>query len=170
MRSRLRGSFRSLRTKLVLAFLGVALVAVGVLALLVGRATSGAFREYLAGRQSDGAAGMRGMMDEMMGPAASQQMMERMVGPAEEAYLAAINNALWIAGLIAALVAVTLGLLLARRITRPLGDLNRAARQVADLLSRACLYCFGNAGRTGIVEAVHACSPITSSTASMMFV
>lgn len=131
MRSRLRSSFRSLRTKLILAFFGVALVAVGVLALLVGRAASGAFRDYLSGRQSGDAANMRGMMDEMMGPAASRRMMERMMGPAEEAYLASINSALWIAGLIAALTAVALGLLLARRITRPLGDLNRAARQVA---------------------------------------
>ena len=131
MRSSFRSRLRSLRTKLVLAFLGVALVAVGVLALLVGRAASGAFRDYLAGRESGDAASMRGMMDEMMGPAASQRMMERMVGPAEEAYLAAVQNALWIAGLIAALVAVALGLLLAYRITRPLGDLNAAARRMA---------------------------------------
>ena len=127
----MRSGLRSLRTKLVLAFLGVALVAVGVLALLVGRAASGAFRDYLAGRQTGDTAGMRGMMDEMMGPAASQRMMESMVGPAEEAYLVAIHNALWIAALVAALAAVALGLLLARRITRPLGDLNRAASQIA---------------------------------------
>ncbi|CAN5270976.1 hypothetical protein BH24ACT16_BH24ACT16_01270 [soil metagenome] len=133
-RNRLSSSFSSLGTKLILAFLGVALVAVGVLALLVGRAASGAFRGYLAGRASGdvgGPGGMGTMMDEMMGPAASQQMVERMVGPAEEAYLASINNALWIAGLIAALAAVVVGLLLARRITRPLRDLNHAAWRVA---------------------------------------
>jgi signal transduction histidine kinase len=71
------------------------------------------------------------MMDEMMGSAASQRMMERMVGPAEEAYLAAVQNALWISGLAAAVVAVALGLLFAYRITRPLGDLTAAARRMA---------------------------------------
>jgi signal transduction histidine kinase len=121
----------SLQTKLLLAFLGVALVAVGVLGILVGQAATGAFRSYLAGRENGGLAEMGRMMDERMGPAASQQMMERMVGPAEEAYLATISDALWLAGGLAALVAVALGLLLARRITRPLGDLSRAARQVA---------------------------------------
>lgn len=127
----MRSPLHSLQTKLLLAFLGVALVAVGVLGVLVGQAATGAFRNYLAGRENGGLSGMGRMMDQRMGPAASQQMMERMVGPAEEAYLATIGDALWLAGGIAALVAIILGLLLARRITRPLGDLSRAAHQIA---------------------------------------
>ncbi len=127
----MRNPLYSLQTKLLLAFLGVALVAVGVLGVLVGQAATGAFRSYLAGRENGGFAEMGRMMDERMGPAASQQMMEQMMGPAEEAYLATIGDALWLAGGIAASVAVVLGLLLARRITRPLWDLNRAARQIA---------------------------------------
>ena len=76
---------RSLSLKLLLAFLTVALVAVGLLGVLVGRAASGAFEEYLISRQTGDLGEMGRMMDEMMGPAASQAMIERMIGPAERA-------------------------------------------------------------------------------------
>ena len=121
---------RSLQAKLTLAFLGVVLVAVGVLGLLVGRATSGAFEGYLIGRQTGDLGGMDRMMDEMMGPEASRAAMEQMFGPAEEAYLEAINGSLWLAGLVAALAAVGLGLLFARRISSPIRTLTSAARRL----------------------------------------
>lgn len=122
----------SLWTKLTLAFLGVALVAVGLLGLLVGRATRGAFGDYLLGRQTGNLGEMDRMMEEMMGPAASQSMVEQMLGPAEQAYLTAVNSALWLAGGVAALVAVGLGLLFARQISRPVRDLTSAARRVGE--------------------------------------
>ena len=121
---------RNLRAKLMLAFLGVALVAVGVLGLLVGRATSGAFEEYLISRQTGDLSAMDQMMDEMMGPEASQAAMEQMFGPAERAYLEAINSSLWLTGGLATLVAVTLGLLLARQIAGPVRALTMAARRL----------------------------------------
>ncbi len=121
---------RSLRAKLMLAFLGVALVAVGVLGLLVGRATSGAFEDYLTSRQTGDLSAMDQMMDEMMGPEASQAAMEQMFGPAERAYLEAVHGSLWLAGGLAALVAVALGLLLARQIAGPVRALTTAARRL----------------------------------------
>jgi len=121
---------RSLRAKLMLAFLGVALVAVGVLGLLVGRATSGAFEQYLISRQTGDLSAMDGMMDEMMGQEASQAAMEQMFGPAERAYLEAVNGSLWLAGGLAALVAVTLGLMFARQISSPVRTLTSAARRL----------------------------------------
>lgn len=121
---------RSLRTKLLLAFLGVTLVAVGVLGLLVGRAASGAFEDYLIGRQTGNLGEMGRMMDEMMGPEASREMVERMIGPAERAYLRAVTGSLWVAGGLAALAAVGVGLLLTRQISRPLRDLTSAARRM----------------------------------------
>ncbi len=121
---------RSLRAKLMLAFLGVALVAVGVLGLLVGRSTSGAFEQYLISRQTGDLSAMDQMMDEMMGPEASQAAMEQMLGPAERAYLAAINSSLWLTGGLAALVAVALGLLFARQIAGPVRALTTAARRL----------------------------------------
>lgn len=99
---------RSLGLRLLLAFLAVVLVAVGLLGVLVGRAASGAFEQYLISRETGDLGGMGRMMDEMMGPAASQEMVERMLGPAERAYLAAINDALWVAGGLAALAAARL--------------------------------------------------------------
>ena len=120
----------SLRAKLMLAFLGVALVAVGVLGLLVGRATSDTFEEYLISRQTGDLSAMDQMMDEMMGPDASQAAMEQMFGPAERAYLEAINSSLWLAGFVAALVALALGLLFARQISSPIRTLTAAARRL----------------------------------------
>ena len=120
----------SLRAKLMLAFLGVALVAVGVLGLLVGRATSGAFEQYLISRQTGDLSAMDQMMNEIMGPEASQAAMEQMLGPAERSYLEAINSSLWLAGLVAALVAVALGLLFARQISSPIRTLTAAARRL----------------------------------------
>ncbi len=106
---------------------------------MVGRATSGAFEEYLVGRQTGDAGAMDRMMDEMMGPEASQAAMEQMFGPAERAYLEAINGSLWLAGLVAALTAVALGLLFARRISSPIRNLTLAARRLGagDLEGRA---------------------------------
>ncbi|MDP9458555.1 MAG: ATP-binding protein [Actinomycetota bacterium] len=129
----------SLQAKLMLAFLGVALVTVGVLGLLVGRATSGAFEEYLVERQTGDSGAMDRMMDEMMGPEASQAAMEQMFGPAERAYIEAVNGSLWLAGLVAALAAVALGLLFARRISGPIRTLTFAARRLGagDLEGRA---------------------------------
>jgi two-component system, OmpR family, sensor histidine kinase BaeS len=123
---------RSLRSKLVLSFLGVVLVAVGLLGLLVGRATSGAFEDYLIGRQTGTFGEMGRMMEEMMGSEDGQAMLEQMVGPAEQAYLSAVNNALWLAGALAVLAAVGLGLLFARQISRPVRDLTSAARRVGE--------------------------------------
>lgn len=122
---------RSLALKLLLAFLAVVLVAVGLLGLLIGRAASGAFEGYLISRQTGDLGAMDRMMEEMMGPAASQAMVERMIGPAERAYLAAINDALWLAGGLAALAAVGVGLVLARQISGPIRHLTRAARRMA---------------------------------------
>ncbi|MCA1717867.1 MAG: HAMP domain-containing protein [Actinobacteria bacterium] len=58
-------------------------------------------------------------------------MVEQMVGPAEQAYLTAVENALWLAAGLAALAAVTLSLLLARQIAGPVRTLTFAARRMA---------------------------------------
>jgi len=54
-----------------------------------------------------------------------------MIDTAEQDFLDRINNSLWIAGLIAAAVALILGLLLTRQITRPIRALQRGASQIA---------------------------------------
>lgn len=122
---------RSLQLKLLLACLAVALVAVVVLGLLVDRVLQSAFADYVAGRLPGQGSAMARMMDEMMGPAASRAMLEQMLGPAERAYLAAIEQAVWLAGGVAALAAVALSLLLARQIAAPVRALTVAARRLA---------------------------------------
>ncbi len=54
-----------------------------------------------------------------------------MLDTAEQDFLDRVNNSLWIAGLIAAVVALLAGLILTRQITRPVRALTRGARQVA---------------------------------------
>ncbi len=122
---------RSLQLKLLLAFLSVAVVAVALVGLLVGRAASGAFGDYLLGRETGDLGSMDRMMDEMMGPGAGRAMMERMLGPAERDYLSSVQTAVWVAGGLAGLVAVALSLLLARQIASPTRALTAAARRVA---------------------------------------
>src|SRR5579859_314384 len=97
---------RSLYLKLLLAFLSIVLVTVVVLDLLIGRATTGAFTAYLAGRQTDHMGAMASMMQEFMGSAASQAMLQQMYGPAERTYLVSVTQTLWLAGGVAALAAV----------------------------------------------------------------
>lgn len=122
---------RSLQLTLLLAFLAVALVAVVVLGLLVGGATTSAFGDYLAGRQTSALGAMGRMMDEMMGPAASRVMLAQMLGPAERIYLEAVQRGLWLAAAVAALAAAVLSLLLASRITGPLREVAAAAARLA---------------------------------------
>ncbi len=50
---------------------------------------------------------------------------------AGEQYLAGVNRAIWLGGLAAVLLALVLGLLLARRLTRPLSQLTQASRKMA---------------------------------------
>jgi two-component system OmpR family sensor kinase len=50
---------------------------------------------------------------------------------AEQDFLDRVNNSLWIAGLIAAVVALLVGLILTRQITRPIRALTSGARQIA---------------------------------------
>jgi signal transduction histidine kinase len=118
----------SLRMKLMLAFLGVTFVAVGLLGLLVGRATSSAFEDYLVGRETSNP----GVTDHQMKPEGPkhQQMLEQMLGPAERAYLAAVRKSVWLTAGLVALAAVGLSLLLARQIAKPVRALTAAARRM----------------------------------------
>jgi signal transduction histidine kinase len=50
---------------------------------------------------------------------------------AGEQYLADVNQAIWLGGLAAVLLALVLGLLLARRLARPLSQLTQASRKMA---------------------------------------
>lgn len=122
-----------LGVKLSLAFIGVAVVAVALVAYLMNTFTSRQFFGYLshvqAMQQMMGAGGMMGgQMGGIIPP----------LGGAERDFLAAINRSLWVAGFIAGGVALVMGLLLTRHIVAPLHRLTFAARRIAagDLAQR----------------------------------
>ena len=55
-----------------------------------------------------------------------------MLDIAEQDFLSRVNNSLWVAGIIAVAVALLLGLLLTRQITRPIRALTRGARNISN--------------------------------------
>jgi HAMP domain-containing protein len=67
---------------------------------------------------------------------------------AGEQYLAQVNQAIFLAGLIAVMLALLLGIFLARRLTQPLRQLNRATQQVAtgDLSQRVAVQSHDEVG------------------------
>lgn len=115
-----------LGVKLSLAFLGVAVVAVALVAYLMNNFTSQEFIGYL---------GMQQMMQQMMGPGGMMGggigSMMNPLGTAEQDFLKAINRSLWLAGLIAGAAAVAIGLIITRQIVAPLQRLTRAAHRIA---------------------------------------
>lgn len=189
----------NLRTKFTLAFVLVAVVAVGLVALLANRATAVGFEQYIAAgettqleqaidllavhyQQHDSWNGVNSALrDSGIGPdpagggyfvrildASGNDVGGRGGGSGQgrgasefepevsipillngekigtlvaakagsrsragEQYLAQVNQAIFMAGFIAVLLALVLGIFLARRLTRPLRQLNRATQRVA---------------------------------------
>lgn len=111
---------RSLSVRLSLAFLIVVLLAIAIMAILVNRATTSEFGNYLAHQQA---------MGQMMGRGAGGMM-----GPldsAEQGFLNSVNGWLDISALVAGGLAVLLGIVLARQISAPLHRLASASRRIA---------------------------------------
>lgn len=79
----------------------------------------GSGRGYMGGRGM-----MSGSSSQTATPTASIQ-------PAEGTFLSRINNYIWIAGIIAVVVALLLGILLTRQITRPLRSLTSGAAHIS---------------------------------------
>lgn len=119
---------RSLSFKLAIIFIAVALISVGIVALIANQVTARQFEYYLRANPM-----MEQRMKKMMGPGMmnTSQMMRRMMGLPEQRFLRSINQSFWLAGLTAAGVAILLSLLFARQITAPLQKLTRAAKKFA---------------------------------------
>ncbi len=116
--------WRGLTVKLVLAFLGVALVGIGMAAFLTSRSTSREFNAYLSHQQA-----MNQMMGGMMGGVTGAAPSAGLSDPAAE-FKARVNRSLWVAGIASVGAAVVLGSLLAYQIGAPLRQLTAAARGV----------------------------------------
>lgn len=108
-----------LAAKLILAFALVSGVSVALVAYLVNRATASEFGAYL---------GHTAAMDQMMG---GGMMGPAPMGAAETAFLDRVQGSFWLAGGLGVALALVLGILAARQLTRPLGQLAYAAQRVA---------------------------------------
>lgn len=115
-----------LGVKLSLAFLGVAAVAVALVAYLMNTFTSHEFVGYLTHTQA-----MQQMMQQMMGSGGMMRGMIFPQGSAEQDFLDAINRSLWTAGVIAGGAAIVIGLIITRQIVSPLQRLTHAAQRIA---------------------------------------
>jgi signal transduction histidine kinase len=111
----------SLRWKLAVALLLVVAVSVGVTAYLANLSTTQEFSQYFQHRIGQGGGNMGG------GPAHTPVTM----GDAEQNFLNRVNTSLIIAGIAGAGVAIVLGLVLTRQITRPIQGLKKGALRIA---------------------------------------
>ncbi|MBI4288985.1 MAG: HAMP domain-containing protein [Chloroflexi bacterium] len=118
-----RVTFNRLGVKLSLAFLGIAIIAVGLVAYLMNAFTSRQFVDYLGHSQA-----MQQMMQGMMGGSGGMMFQP---GSAEQSFLDDVNRSLWTAGIIAGGAAVVIGLVITRQIVAPLQRLNLAAQRIA---------------------------------------
>ncbi|MBI2883082.1 MAG: HAMP domain-containing protein [Chloroflexi bacterium] len=120
--------------KLTIAFVLVALVAVGLVSYIASQTTTNEFGHYLETRMNQPSPNWPGggmMGSGMMGGQMANHMLE-LAGPPERDFLQAINNATWIAGAIAVIIALVLSVFLARQIAQPLRRLTLAAMRIAD--------------------------------------
>jgi signal transduction histidine kinase len=111
---------RSLSFKMTLAFVVVAIVAVGIVGFIAYRVTASEFGAYLS--HAD-------MMNGMMGQNGSA--VSRAMGQPEQAFLSAVTIALWVAGFGAGGLALILGFFFARKIVAPLRRLTVAAEGIS---------------------------------------
>lgn len=113
---------RSLRLKLSVLFLLVALVVVLVVALWVDTTVETGFDAYCRSCGMDGA------------PGAEDEECEgaRAVGVLEQTYVDAIQSSIWRAALMAGLAALVLAFFFSRLITGPINTLRDSARRIRD--------------------------------------
>lgn len=121
----------SLSIKFAIIFIIIALLSVGIVALIANQVTTSQFGQYLQSNPL-----IEARMKRMMGPAMRDmdmsRMMKQMMGPSEQRFLQSVNQSLWIAALITMVLAVLLGFIFARRLTAPLKKLTAAASKIAE--------------------------------------
>ncbi len=95
---------------------GTAVIGVVIAAILLRESTGSNFTQYLRHVQG---------MGQMMGGGFGNMM-----GPSETQFLGAINGSLWIAGIVAVIIAAIVAVLFSRQITAPIRRLDAAAARV----------------------------------------
>ncbi len=124
---------KSLMFKLTVILTGIALASVVIVAVLANYTINTRFNEYLT--ESPGYT--------MFSPDSTnsdlapnrtpsfQWMFRHMFGAPEQQFLDAVNQSLWIAGVLVILIAGLMSLIFARRMTSPIQHMTRAAKQIS---------------------------------------
>lgn len=114
---------RSLRSRLTLAFLLVAVASVALVGYLFHRLADMAFYVYLVESTP--------RLTELFFPRPYRDV-RALIGLAERRYLASLRTSLWQAGLGVAVASGLIGFYLAHRLSKPLNELTRAASEMAN--------------------------------------
>lgn len=115
---------RSLAARLTLTMTTVALASITVVSLIINWAIKRHFNYYLEhGPFAVSGAALRPMM--------RPGMMYHMLGPLEQGFLQSVNKWIWVTGIITAIMAALIGLLISKRITAPLKELASAAKEIS---------------------------------------
>ena len=118
---------RSLSLKLSLLFTLVALIAALVVAVWVGTTARTEF-DYYCSQACAPTCDMHGVQ----GAAGTEEPLTRSTGTLEQAYLDALQSALWTAALVAGIIAVVLAVVFSRVITGPVNAIKVSAQRIRD--------------------------------------
>lgn len=124
---------KSLSLKLTVILTAIALASVVIVAVLANFTINQRFNEYLA----EGPGYTMVSPDYANGDASTDQaptfrwMFRHMFGAPEQQFLAAVNQSLWIAGVLVILIAGLISLMFARRMTSPIQHMTMAAKQIS---------------------------------------
>ncbi len=124
---------RSLRARLSIAFVGIAVLATVLSATFASYTARITFRQYVErAERSPGLVRPPGAQpgQVLIAPGPGDVPLRPRFGPRERIFAGRIRNAIWGGTLVAAGIGVLVALWLARRIVRPVADLTQAARAI----------------------------------------
>lgn len=124
---------KSLMFKLTVILTGIALASVVIVAVLANFTINKRFNEYLAEGPGYTVVSPDSTNRDLVPNQTPtfQWMFRHMFGAPEEQFLAAVNQSLWIAGVLVILIAGLMSLIFARRMTSPIQHMTRAAKQIS---------------------------------------
>ncbi|HEV2359456.1 MAG TPA: ATP-binding protein [bacterium] len=118
---------RSLRTRLSIAFIAIAVLTTVLSATFASYEAHRTFRQYVERREIPE---VGGRLPQAGGPIVVVRPLRRPLGAREVLFGSRIRNGIWAGTAVAAGLGLLLALLLAGRMARPVGDLTRAARVI----------------------------------------
>ncbi len=124
---------KSLMFRLTVVLTSIALASVVIVAVLANFTINKRFNEYLAEGPGYTVVSPDSTNSDLVPNQTPtfQWMFRHMFGAPEQQFLAAVNQSLWIAGVLVILIAGLMSLIFARRMTSPIQHMTRAAKQIS---------------------------------------